>query len=61
MEIKKIAVVGTGVIGNGWISRFLSQGYDVVATDPAENAEARMRESIENAWPALEKQGLAEG
>ncbi|NQD69088.1 L-carnitine dehydrogenase, partial [Bacillus haikouensis] len=42
-------------------SRFLSQGYDVVATDPAENAEARMRESIENAWPALEKQGLAEG
>ncbi|AAY60525.1 L-carnitine dehydrogenase (plasmid) [Bacillus cereus] len=60
-SIKKVTVVGTGVIGNGWISRFLSQGYDVVATDPAKNAEVRMRQSIENAWPALEKQGLAEG
>lgn len=60
-SIKKVTVVGTGVIGNGWISRFLSQGYDVVATDPAKNAEVRMRQCIENAWPALEKQGLAEG
>ncbi|PFD37085.1 3-hydroxybutyryl-CoA dehydrogenase [Bacillus cereus] len=59
--IKKVTVVGTGVIGNGWISRFLSQGYDVVATDLAENAEVRMRQSVENAWPALEKQGLTEG
>ncbi|MGA5662235.1 3-hydroxyacyl-CoA dehydrogenase NAD-binding domain-containing protein [Bacillus bombysepticus] len=59
--IKKITVVGAGVIGNGWISRFLSQGYDVVATDPAENAGVRTRQSVENAWPMLEKQGLAEG
>lgn len=60
-SIKKITVVGTGVIGNGWIGRFLSQGYDVIATDPAPNAEARMRAAIDQAWPALEKQGLAEG
>ncbi|MDH2879798.1 L-carnitine dehydrogenase [Bacillus cytotoxicus] len=59
--IKKVTVVGTGVIGNGWISRFLSQGHDVVATDVAEHAEIRIRQSIENAWPALEKQGLAKG
>lgn len=59
--IKKVTVVGTGVIGNGWISRFLSQGYDVVATDIAENAELHMRQSIEKSWPVLEKQGLAEG
>ncbi|MBM7586093.1 carnitine 3-dehydrogenase [Bacillus pakistanensis] len=59
--IKQVTVVGTGVIGNGWISRFLSQGYDVIATDPAENAEKRMRASIDQAWPALEKQGLAKG
>ncbi|MCP3740473.1 L-carnitine dehydrogenase [Rossellomorea sp. BNER] len=59
--IKQVTVVGTGVIGNGWISRFLSQGYDVIATDPADHAEVRMRASIDQAWPALEKQGLAEG
>ncbi|MCM3570291.1 3-hydroxyacyl-CoA dehydrogenase NAD-binding domain-containing protein [Neobacillus mesonae] len=59
--IKQITVVGTGVIGNGWIARFLSQGYDVIATDPAENAETRMREAIDRSWPALEKLGLAAG
>jgi carnitine 3-dehydrogenase len=59
--IKQVTVVGTGVIGNGWIARFLSQGYDVIATDPAENAEARMRTTVAQVWPALEKQGLVEG
>lgn len=60
-QIKKITVIGTGVIGNGWIARFLSQGYDVVATDPAEGAEDRMRASVSSSWPALEKTGLADG
>ncbi|WP_082232738.1 3-hydroxyacyl-CoA dehydrogenase NAD-binding domain-containing protein [Halobacillus massiliensis] len=57
----KIAVVGTGVIGNGWIARMLSQGHDVIATDPAEGAEGRMRQAVEHAWPYVESLGLAEG
>lgn len=57
--IKRVTVVGTGVIGNGWIARFLSQGYQVTATDPAPDAETKMRAAINNAWPALEKQGLS--
>lgn len=57
----KIAVVGTGVIGNGWIARMLAQGYDVVATDPAEGAEERMRRAVDHAWPHVEALGLAEG
>ncbi|ASK61891.1 3-hydroxybutyryl-CoA dehydrogenase [Virgibacillus phasianinus] len=60
-NIHRVTVVGTGVIGNGWIARFLSQGYDVTATDPAPGAEAKMRKAIDNAWPALEKHGLADG
>ncbi len=60
-DIKKIAVVGTGVIGNGWITRFLAHGYDVVATDPAEGAEERMRKAVAQAWPYVEELGLAEG
>lgn len=58
--IKKIAVVGTGVIGNGWIARFLSQGYEVIATDPAAGAEQRMLQAVKRAWPKLEKTGLSD-
>ncbi|SFE81961.1 L-carnitine dehydrogenase [Alteribacillus iranensis] len=59
VQINKIAVVGTGVIGNGWIARALAQGFDVIATDPAEGAEDRMREAVDRAWPSLTKSGLA--
>lgn len=61
LQIKHLAVIGTGVIGNGWISRFLAQGYAVTAFDPAENAEQNTRESIKHAWSSLEKMGLAKG
>jgi carnitine 3-dehydrogenase len=57
-EIKNITVVGTGVIGNGWITRFLANGYDVTASDPDPAAEARTREAVEQAWPAMEEVGL---
>lgn len=60
-DINQVAVVGTGVIGNGWITRFLANGYDVVATDPADGAEERMRRAVQNAWPYVEELGLAEG
>src|SRR5699024_1092320 len=59
-SIKNITVVGTGVIGNGWITRFLANGYHVTATDPDTTAESRMREAVANAWPAMEKYGLDE-
>lgn len=58
---EQVAVVGTGVIGNGWIARFLAQGYDVVAFDPSEGAEERTRDAIDRAWPSLETVGLALG
>lgn len=57
-EIKNITVVGTGVIGNGWITRFLANGYHVTATDPDATAEGRMREAVAHAWPAMETYGL---
>lgn len=60
-KAKNITVVGTGVIGNGWIARFLSQGYDVCATDPAQGAEEKTRAAVKAVWPKLEKTGLAEG
>ena len=59
--IKTFAIVGTGVIGAGWAARALAHGLDVVAYDPAPGAEEKLRAAIDNAWPALEKQGLAAG
>ena len=31
--VKKIAVIGTGVIGTGWIIRFLAHNKKVIAYD----------------------------
>ena len=60
-SITRIAIVGTGVIGASWAAQFLASGYDVVATDPAPDAEARLRAFVAKAWPALERLGLAPG
>jgi len=54
-KIKKIGIVGCGVIGAGWAARCLYRGFDVVATDPGANAEALLLEVIENSEAALEK------
>src|SRR5271170_2307392 len=57
--IRRIAIVGTGVIGASWAAEFLARGFDVIATDPAPNAEANLRKYIDAAWPALTTMGLA--
>ena len=59
--IRRLALVGGGVIGSGWAARALAHGLDVVATDPAPGAEGKMRAAVENAWPALERVGLKKG
>ena len=59
--IRRVAIVGTGVIGSGWAARFLAHGLDVTASDPAPGAEQRLRDSVANAWPALTRVGLAPG
>src|SRR5260370_9809312 len=56
--VRRIAIVGTGVIGASWAAEFLAHGFDVVATDPAPNAEQNLREYIDSAWPALIAKGL---
>ena len=58
MTTKTIGLVGTGVIGSGWAVRVLARGYDVVVWDPADGAEGRLRQAIEQAWPAATELGL---
>ncbi|MCO7244721.1 L-carnitine dehydrogenase [Halomonas sp. Mc5H-6] len=57
--MSRLAAIGTGVIGNGWIARALAQGWDVVAFDPDPKAPERTRSFIDNAWPSLTQLGLA--
>src|SRR5256885_3461039 len=59
--IRRIAIIGTGVIGASWSSLFLAKGLQVVATDIAPNAEAALRKFVETAWPALKRLGLSPG
>jgi 3-hydroxyacyl-CoA dehydrogenase len=59
--IRRIAIIGTGVIGASWTALFLAKGLQVVATDIAPNAEAALRKFVETAWPALKRLGLSPG
>ena len=59
--IRRVAVVGTGVIGASWAAFYLSRGFDVVATNPAPTAEADLRKYVDNAWSVLARAGLPAG
>lgn len=59
--IRSVAVVGTGLIGASWAAQYLASGLDVIATDPAPNAEATLRKSVEDAWDLLTVNGLVRG
>jgi 3-hydroxyacyl-CoA dehydrogenase len=59
--IKKVAIIGTGVIGASWAALFLAKGLEVVATDIAPGAEAALRRFVDQAWPALTRLGLSPG
>jgi 3-hydroxyacyl-CoA dehydrogenase len=60
-DIRRVAVVATGVIGASWATCFLARGLDVTATDPAPGAEAALRLTVAAQWPAMERMGLAPG
>jgi 3-hydroxyacyl-CoA dehydrogenase len=59
--IRRVAIIGTGVIGASWAALFLANGLDVVATDVAPGAEAALKRFVAAAWPALQRLGLASG
>ena len=58
-EIQNVTIVGTGVIGASWAAYYLSRGFNVIATDPAPNAEANLWKYVDEAWKTLSKNGLS--
>ena len=59
--VRRIAIVGTGVIGASWAAYYLARGFEVAATDPGPGAEANLRKYVDEAWPLLTEVGLAAG
>tara|TARA_Y100001970_G_scaffold122878_1_gene152307 strand:- start:565 stop:1503 length:939 start_codon:yes stop_codon:yes gene_type:complete len=53
--IRKIAVIGTGVIGTGWIIRFLAHNKKVIAFDKDLNLKKKLIGEIKRAWPFTRK------
>ena len=52
--MKKIAAcIGGGVIGGGWVARFLLHGWDVNVFDPAPDAQRKISEVLDNARHSL--------
>ena len=57
--LKKVAVLGAGVIGAGWIARFAENGVAVSLYDPAENARGKVEAVLANAERAYSKLTMA--
>ena len=54
-SINKIAVVGTGVIGTGWIIRFLFNKKKIKIFDPSEKQKKFLLDELKRTAPLLEK------
>ncbi len=61
MAIRKVAVIGTGVIGASWATHFLARGLEVTASDPASGAEGRLRALVAQQWRGASRLGETEG
>ena len=57
--IKKVALIGGGVIGGGWAARFLLNGIDVNVYDPSDSAERSLNQMLSNARGAYSKLTMA--
>ena len=53
--IKKISVIGTGVIGTGWIIRCLAHNKKVIAFDKDIKLKKKLIIEIKRAWPFIKK------
>tara|TARA_B100000401_G_scaffold417014_1_gene339761 strand:- start:48 stop:986 length:939 start_codon:yes stop_codon:yes gene_type:complete len=53
--IKKIAVIGTGVIGSGWIIRLLAHNKKVIAYDKDIRLKKKIIKEIKRTWPYVKK------
>ena len=58
-EVRRVALLGAGVVGAGWAARFAVNGIDVRVHDPDPRARARLDEALEDAARAYARLTLA--
>ena len=54
-SIKKVAIIGTGVIGTGWIIRCLAHDKIVYAYDKDIKLKKNLISEIKRTWPFVTK------
>ena len=54
-SIKKVAIIGTGVIGTGWIIRCLAHNKIVYAFDKDLKLKKNLISEIKRTWPFVKK------
>ena len=54
-NITKVAVIGTGVIGAGWIIRSLAHNKKVFAFDKDIKLKKKLIKEIKRTWPYVKK------
>jgi carnitine 3-dehydrogenase len=59
-DLRSVACIGAGVIGAGWIARFLENGIDVNVFDLAPDVQQRTNTTLENADLAYSKLTMAQ-
>jgi carnitine 3-dehydrogenase len=58
-EVRRIAIVGTGVIGSGWAAVFAARGYEVTAYVRSRDSELKFQRFLASAWRKIVVRGLA--
>ncbi len=60
-QVRRVGIVGAGVIGGGWALHYLRMGLDVDVYDPAPAALGDLLRMRADIWPLLERIGLQPG
>jgi len=60
-QVRRVGIVGAGVIGTGWALHYLRMGFHVDVYDPAPRAYDDLRKAVDRVWPLLERLGLRPG
>ncbi|GAA5830378.1 hypothetical protein JCM3770_006896 [Rhodotorula araucariae] len=60
-QIRRVAVLGTGVIGASWVMQFASKGLRVVCSNPAPGAYEQLKKYVNSLLERLGRHNEAEG
>ena len=59
-SVSRVSMIGAGTIGASWAAYFLARGMDVHVWDPAPDSASRVQAFVADAWPALQRLGMAD-